>query len=121
MSSLLNLLRDQLGDREIGEISRAIDADPQGTQSAIAAALPVLLGGLARNSNASDESAESLNRALEKDHDGSLLDNLGPLLGMAGALLGGGGGGGGGMPSRDAQPRAFDGAGILEHILGGRR
>lgn len=119
MSSLLNLLHEQLGDRQIGEISRVIDADPESTRSAISAALPVLLAGLARNSSASDERAESLNRALEKDHDGGLLDDLGPLLGMAGALLGGGGGGG--MPSRDAQPKAFDGAGILEHILGGRR
>lgn len=119
MSSLLNLLQNQLGDREVGEISRVIDADPESTRNAIGAALPILLAGLARNSNASGERAESLNRALENDHDGSLLDNLGPLLGMAGALLGGGGGGA--MPSRDAQPRSFDGAGILEHILGGRR
>jgi hypothetical protein len=46
--------------------------------------------------------AESLLGALERDHDGSLLDNLG-------ALLQGSGG------------KATDGAGILKHVLGSKQ
>ncbi|MFW6040185.1 MAG: DUF937 domain-containing protein [Gemmatimonadota bacterium] len=113
------------------------------TERGVAAAIPVLLGGLARNANASPDGAESLNHALERDHDGSVLDNLGDLLGAAESAFGAGdsGGSGGGLgelagalagalggqafgdaatPSGSAV-KVLDGAGILEHVLGGRR
>ena len=54
------------------DIAQRIGADRQQTQTAIGAALPALLTGLNRNTNAAG-GAQNLDRALEKDHDGSLL------------------------------------------------
>lgn len=121
--SLLQMLTQQLGGQTAQQIGSQIGSDPSTTQKALTTALPLLLGGLARNANKSPEGAQSLANALEQDHDGSVLDSLsgllggsgggsglGGLLGMAGGLLGGG------SPSR-----ATDGDGILRHVLGERR
>jgi len=99
MNTILDIVTQQLGGSNLGQISRQIGADETRTQSAIAMALPVLIGAMARN--ASDPAgAAALDRALQ-NHDGSALDNLGSLLG------------------RGTNARA--GAGILGHILGGKR
>ena len=136
MSGLVDLITQQLGSGALNQMSGAIGGDSESTQKAIGAALPVLVGALARNS-ASSEGAQSLAHALERDHDGSVLDNLGDLLGAAGGLgglLGGGGGqksgglGGlldvaGGLLGGGSQKgsKALDGAGILGHLLGSRQ
>jgi hypothetical protein len=99
MSQLLDMVSQQLGGQNLTQISRQIGADEQSTQNAISMALPVLLGGLARNT-AQPSGAASLDRALA-NHDGGLLDNLGGMLG-SGAL-------------------GTAGAGILGHILGQKR
>jgi len=136
MSGLLDVLSQQLGGPALQQMSSQVGADPGSTQKALAAALPLLVGGLARNANQSPSGAQSLAHALERDHDGSVLDGLGALLGGAGgggalgSLLGGGAGresgglGGllGGLMGGNAPPsRATDGDGILGHILGSRR
>ena len=73
--------------------------------SAIQAALPAILGGLANN--ASDpQGAQSLDQALEQDHDGGILGNLGGL----GSLI---------FDQSTPTPRQADAGGILGHILGG--
>lgn len=122
MSSILDLLNQQMSGTTVQQVSRQIGASPDQTQKAMATALPLLLGGLARNANRSPDDARSLSNALERDHDGSVLDGLAGLLGgggsggsdlgglisMAGGLLGGG-------------SKATDGDGILGHILGGKR
>ncbi len=95
--NLTGLLSDALNDNTIGQISQQIGADEGTTTNAIQAALPMLLGGLANNS-ASEAGATSLAGALERDHDGSILDNLGALFG---------------------DPSSGQGAGILGHIFGG--
>jgi hypothetical protein len=74
--------------------------------SAIQAALPKILGGLANNA-ATPQGAESLNNALDQDHDGSLLGNLGGL----GSLIFG----------QETTPREADAGGILGHIFGNRQ
>src|ERR671920_542790 len=45
--SLLDLVQQNLGPDQIQEISQQIGADPGQTQSAVQAALPMLLGGMA--------------------------------------------------------------------------
>ncbi|WP_457654053.1 DUF937 domain-containing protein [Rhodocaloribacter sp.] len=132
MSSILEMLSQQIGGAQLQEISRSIGADPAQTRQAIGAALPVLLGGLAKNAAASPDAARSLASALDNDHDGSVLDNLGDVLGMLGgggasggglgAMLGGLAGQmmGGGSPA-PVNPRAVDGEGILRHVFGERR
>ncbi len=106
MFSLQDLLGQQQGDRAVSEISQNVGADPSLVNSAIQMALPALINGLASNAS-TPQGAESLNNALEQDHDGSVLDNLG---GLAGAIFGGG--------QAEPPPRQADAGGILGHILG---
>lgn len=122
---LLSTIAGTLGGSTLDDLSNQIGAPKEKTQSALSAALPMLLGGLAKNTQ-SDEGAASLAAAVERDHDGSILDQVGGLLGgggggggglgalagLAGGLLGGGGGGG---------AKALDGGAILGHILGAKR
>ncbi len=136
MSGLVDLITSQLGAGTLDQLGGALGADSDKAQKAVGAALPVLVGALARNAKSS-EGAASLASALERDHDGSVLDNLGGLLGAAGglgSLLGGGGqSGGGGLGGlmdvagsllgggAPKQSKALDGAGILGHLLGGKQ
>ena len=102
MTGLLGTLAQSLGGQQMNQLANAIGADERTTQQAVGAALPAILAALNRNTN-STQGAQALNRALERDHDGSLLDNLGGFLG-------------GQMSGKQA-----DGAGILGHLLGARR
>ncbi|MGH9833785.1 MAG: DUF937 domain-containing protein [Blastocatellia bacterium] len=95
--NLTGLLSDALNDNTINQISQQIGADEGTTNSAIQAALPMLLGGLANNSS-SEPGAASLLGALDQDHDGSVLDDLGGFLGNY---------------------ASGSGSGILGHIFGG--
>ena len=95
------LLGQVLGSGNVGAISQAIGADESTTSTAIQAALPMLLGGLARNAQ-SEDGASSLSGALDRDHDGSVLDDI------AGFVMGGG-------------AQQSNGAGILGHIFGGNQ
>jgi len=99
MSSLLDMLSSQLGGSALQQISGKIGADERQTGNAVATALPMLLSALARNSS-KPEGAQALSNALTKDHDGSLLDNLGGFL---------------------DRPETGPGDGILRHVLGARR
>ncbi len=127
MSGLFDMLTSQLGGATLEQLGGQIGADRETTSKAVTAAIPVLLGGLARNAK-SPEGASALASALERDHDGGVLDDIGGLLSN---LTGGGGGGGLGSLIGAAgsllgggakpQPKALDGAGILGHILGQRR
>lgn len=127
MSELLSTISEALDAQKIGELSRQIGAQPDQTQSALSAALPMLVGGLARNASTPD-GAQALQGALERDHDGTLLDSLGSLLGGAQQQQSSGLGGLLGMAASmvtDApgpgSARSADGDGILGHILGGKR
>jgi len=106
MNTLLDSLADHLQGDTLTQLSRQVGADEDATASAIGLALPMLVGGLARNA-ATPTGASSLEQALDGDHDGSLLQNISALFGAGNAA--------------PASPRALNGAGILEHILGARR
>lgn len=104
MPSILDSLAKYIGPEQVDQISTQLGASPEQTKSAIAAALPTILAGLARN--AQDASGrQNLDAALERDHDGSLLENLGAIFG--------------GQPqSAPVSDRAVAGGSILDHILG---
>jgi hypothetical protein len=106
MFSLQDLLGQAQGDQAVQEISQNVGAEPSIVSTAIQAALPMLLNGLASNAS-TPEGAQSLNNALDQNHDGGVLDNLG---GLAGMIFGGGQG-------ASASP-ATNAGGILGHILG---
>ena len=106
MSELLELARQHLQEDHVNQLSQQIGATPTQTQQAIGAILPSLLGGLARGTSQPD-GAERLHNALQRDHDGSILDHLGGLF------------------APDKQPpvaeKATQGSAILDHILGNKR
>ena len=91
----------QLQGAPLQQLSRQLGTDPGQTRDAVAAALPLLLGALGRNS-AQPQGAQALYGALQRDHGGGM--DLGSVLG---AVLGGG------------TSRQTDGAAILGHVLGG--
>ncbi len=99
MSSLLEMLTQQLGGDATSEISRKLGADEGATGKAISAALPMLMGALARNASR-PEGAQALAGALARDHDGSVLDNVAGFL---------------------KSPDTKAGDGILRHTLGAKR
>ena len=106
MFSLEDLLGQEQGTEAVGQISQQVGAEPSIVNTAIQAALPMILGGLANNA-ATPQGAESLNSALDRDHDGGLLGNLGGL----GSLIFGG-------QQAEPTPPQADGGGILGHIFG---
>ena len=102
MAQLTDTLNGLL-EAQAPQIGRRIGADPQKTQAAVQTAVPALLAALGQNATSGGGAA--LKSALERDHDGSILDNLGDYLGGTAKL----------------NPRATNGAGILEHTLGPRQ
>ena len=121
---ITDMLLSQLGGGQLDSIAGAIGADSGATQKAVQAAIPALLGGLARNA-ATPSGAASLASALDSDHDGSMLDNVGSLIGMFGGGGGSSSGGMGGLLGAAAgmlggggASKAANGAGILKHIFG---
>jgi hypothetical protein len=131
MSTLFEQIQQQLNSETVSQMADQIGASPAQTRAAISAAVPMLLGGLARNS-ATPQGAAGILGALERDHDGSLLDDLG---GMLGGMTGGGGGmgdlggmlggmlGGGGSRGRgESGGGMMDiGGAILGHVFGGKQ
>jgi hypothetical protein len=105
--NLMDVLQGQLSDDMIGQLSQHIGAEPQQTASAAQGIFATLLGGLANNAN-SESGLSSLMSALDRDHDGSVLDDL---MGMVGGMATGGA----------ASQGATNGLGILGHILGGQQ
>jgi hypothetical protein len=97
--SLLDMLQDQLAGDAATQIGTRMGTDEAGAQKAISAALPALVAALAGNSKRPD-GALSLAKALEKDHDGSILDDLPGFL---------------------SRGETKDGQAILKHALGGRQ
>jgi hypothetical protein len=97
--ALLDMLQQRLGSDAVHQISNRIGADPGTTGNAIDAALPLLISAMARNAGDTNQ-AQSLDRAVSADHDGSILDDVPRYVGGA-----------------SEKP----GAGILRHVLGGRQ
>jgi hypothetical protein len=98
--SLIEALGAKIGAGGIDQIADQLGLDRGRTEQVVSGALPMLLGGLTRNA-ASPDGAASLLGALERDHDGSILDDIGGFLGR-------------GSGAADA------GLGILGHVFGGR-
>ena len=98
--SMLDMLQQRLGNEAaVRQIGAQLGSDPGTTQTAIAAALPMLVGALARNSQ-DPAQAGALSATLAKKHDGSVLDDVTSHLG---------------------RQQFADGDGILGHVFGGRK
>jgi hypothetical protein len=77
--------------------------DKEKTATAASGAVSTIMAALARNA-ATPDGAAALNNALERDHDGSILNDV---MGMLT-----------GSQAQSAQSRMLNGSGILRHVLG---
>src|SRR5690242_19599063 len=75
MPSLFETLTQSLGSNELGQLGRQIGADQASTSTAVATALPMLIGALAHKAS-QPQGAQAIAGALARDHDGSILDNI---------------------------------------------
>ena len=105
--NLMDILQGQLSDETLGQLSDHIGADKSQTAEAANGIFATLLGGLANNAS-SEGGLSALGAALDRDHDGSMLDDL---MGMVGGI----------MDPNAPNTGAANGLGILGHILGGRQ
>ena len=99
-SDLLGSLMSQLGGGGVDQIARSVGVSGGDVTNVLAGALPAMMAGLTRNA-ASSGGAGALLGALDRDHDGSILDDVMGYLGGGGTTAGG--------------------TGILGHIFGGRQ
>lgn len=79
MTGILDLLNSDLGKQIVSGVASSTGNDTTKTGSALTMALPVLMKAMERNT-ASPEGAQNLSNALDKKHDGSILDNLSGLF-----------------------------------------
>lgn len=106
MADLMDLLQSQLTDGMVDQLSKQLGgADKQQTQAAASGIFSTIMGALAKNAS-SEEGASALNNALEKDHDGGVLDGFMDMIGGQ---------------AKPTNERAMNGAGILKHVLGGKQ
>lgn len=81
MSEIFDLIKSSLGDQATEQVNQHVGGNKEATQRAVAAAIPMLLAALQKNSQ-SQSGAESLAQALEKDHGGGILGHVGAVLGQ---------------------------------------
>lgn len=137
-------LKEQLSGGLMDVLTQQTGADPKTTTKASSVILSSLMGALARNASTPD-GASALANALDRDHDGSILDIIGGLMqggrqapgpnvptggglmdlitGMASGSQGGSSGGGlggllGGLLG-GSKPQQQSGGGALGDLLGG--
>ena len=103
MTTLTDDIFSQLSRADVQQISAQLGTGQAQTAGAIAAALPMILGAMGRNT-AQPQGAEALLGALGRDHSTG-AGGIGDILG---AVLGG------------QQSRQTDGLGQLGHIFGGQ-
>jgi hypothetical protein len=99
MNILTEMLTQQLAGPAISQISNKLGIDPSTASKAVAIALPLLITALARNSS-TPTGANALDQAVARDHDGSILDDIGGFLNSG---------------------NTADGAGILGHVFGNQQ
>ncbi|RUA23509.1 MAG: hypothetical protein DSY76_09435 [Bacteroidetes bacterium] len=104
MSGIFDLLQGPMGQIIMQGASSQLGLDSNKTQSAMSAAIPMLMGALKRQASNPD-TASGLFNALRSKHDGSILDNVMDIFG-------------GGNVNEDV---VQDGDKILGHVLGGKK
>jgi len=100
---LVELLQSQLTGNNLSTIGQQLNLGNQNQTSSVTnSAVSLLLSALTRNSS-SQNGLSLLVSALDRDHDGSIMDDIGSFL--AGS-------------NNFNNPRMVNGSGILSHLLG---
>ncbi|WP_339610573.1 DUF937 domain-containing protein [uncultured Planktosalinus sp.] len=103
MSTILELLNSDFGQKIIMGASSQTNAPKDKTTKVISIALPLLLGAMKKNAS-EPTGAKSLLNALQTKHDGSIVNNIDSYFQ-------------GGVNQEDLN----DGEGILNHVLGSQK
>lgn len=104
---LLNLIQQQLGNENlIQTLTSQIGAsNTEQTKTAATGVITALMGAMAKNAS-NPQGASALANALDRDHDGSILDDIvGVVSGQA----------------KPQNEKTLNGAGIVNHLLGNRQ
>lgn len=96
MNAITQIITQQLTGGASRQIAQRLGISEATANTAMQVAVPLILTALARNAT-QPQGAESLHQAINKDHDGSILDNL---MGYV------------------SNPQTANGAGILNHVFG---
>lgn len=94
---LQSIISDQIKGAVLDKIAQKSGVDSNTAGSIAQEAIPAILGGLQKNSNISGGS-ESLSKTLDKNHDGSILDDV--------------------LGSLNNDSTTSDGSKILNHVFG---
>lgn len=106
MADLLDMFKSSMTDEVLEQLGNQVGIkDKEKTSVAASGAFTVLLDALQRNAAKDDKGVASLDKALEKDHDGSVLDDLMGYVSGQGSF----------------SDRTTNGAGILNHVLGNKQ
>ena len=104
---LMELLKWQLSDGVINNMSKQLNiGDANKTTNATNAAISILMSAVTKNATGSSSGLQGLMGALDRDHDGSILDDVVGL--MSGR-------------SQASNQKMMNGSGILSHLLGGKQ
>lgn len=96
--SLIDLITGNAGTQVAAQAENKFGISKNQVIALMAVAAPLVISYLRKKSQEDDQEAEALNSALEKDHDGSILNN----------------------PAQAAE-RQQEGNSILDHIFGGQK
>lgn len=103
--NIIDLVQSQISDDMIDQLSNQIGGTRQQTRAATNGIISTLVAALSRNAQ-QPGGADALNAALDRDHDGSILDDAMGFL----------------MGNRQPQnTKTLNGSGILNHVLGGKQ
>lgn len=99
MNALTQIITQQLAGGASRAIAQRLGVSEATANTAVQVGVPLILAALARNAN-QPQGAQSLHDAINKDHDGSIFDNL---MGYV------------------SNPQTANGAGILDHVFGNQQ
>ena len=86
--NILNIIREQLSPEMLGQISKTVGEDPEGTKTALQQALPALLGSAAAQASSPGGATGLLEMLKQKTPQGGWSESLSGLLGSAGGSAG---------------------------------
>ncbi|MEZ4630680.1 MAG: DUF937 domain-containing protein [Deinococcales bacterium] len=118
MPELTDMLMQQiLNPQTIGAISKQLGIDSNKAGSAIGAMLPMMLAGMAKNTQGQN-GANSLLNALKDDNHGSMLDDILGMLMNPGATGAAGMNPGATGSAQPVQPQPQSGGGLFDMLMG---